>query len=103
LQPSGLFAAAIFVALNVVLIYPVLIEINQPLALAMRDAGGPVQVFVGVLVVLIVSYVRSSLTGTILNLMSGELWQDSEWISKFQKDEFGRQRERGANRNNPGP
>src|SRR5438132_14027493 len=82
LQPSGLFAAAIFVALNLILIYPVLIEINQPLALAMRDAGGPVQAFLGVLVVLIVSYVLSSLTNTILNLMSGELWRNSEWIGK---------------------
>src|SRR5438034_11188511 len=80
LQPSGLFAAAIFLGLNVGLIYPMLIDGDDPRAQVLRDSGAGTQAAIVALVLLVGSYMLSSLSNAILKLMTGESWSNSAWL-----------------------
>jgi hypothetical protein len=80
LQPAGLFAAAIFLFLNILFVFPTLVDQNEPLAIAIRDMGAAPQIALAAVLVLVLAYLLLSMGGSILKLMDGELWADSPWV-----------------------
>jgi hypothetical protein len=85
LQPAGIVPASILLLLNVVLVFPALVDQGQPVALALRELGGVGQAVLVMAAVLSLSYLLLGLTGSILKLMTGELWADSPFVGPLLK------------------
>ena len=79
-RPSSLVAAAIFVALQVLLVFPPLINIPFVPVLTLMSMPAIVQVFLTLLVITVLGYIINSLGGVFLSLVSGSAFRDSPII-----------------------
>ena len=75
IQPSGLIPAAIFVLLNLGFVYPSVKQVRVVGAFASLDKVWQLTVLVAVL--LILSYILTSVASTILDVLSGDAWRGS--------------------------
>jgi hypothetical protein len=80
LQPAGLIPSAVFVLLNVLLVYPVLLAGNLGPAIAVSDLDVAGQSALLVLLILVLSYVLLSLSAGTLRRFTGEQWSRS-WLA----------------------
>ena len=91
-QPSGIIAAAIFLLLNLLFIFPPLAAIKSPLVTGYQALDGGWQLVIGTTILLVLSYVLASLSNSILRLMTGELWIDSaligKWLTNSQREKY---------------
>lgn len=88
LQPSGLFASALFVLLNTMMVYPLLLTKGFPIATYLRDLETGWQVVLIAAFVLTLSYLLLGISATVLKLFTGELWAHTRlgyWFWQFQR------------------
>lgn len=96
LQPAGLFAAAIFLLLNLVFVFPFLIEQHNAVATAFLGLSTAWQIVLVSILALVLAYLLLSMSTTILKLMTGELWATSPLLGKVFKE---RNKQRHKKRN----
>jgi hypothetical protein len=83
LQPSGLFAAAIFLLFNLLFAFPTLVDLNNPVATTFLGLSTAWQGVLASALVLVLAYLLVSMSSTILKLATGELWADSPWLGRM--------------------
>jgi hypothetical protein len=83
LQPAGMVVAAIWLLLNALFIYPLLLDQGFPAVIIIRDAGAVWLAVLSVASVLILAYILVSLSGSILGVMTGEAWVHSYLLGPF--------------------
>jgi hypothetical protein len=81
-QPRSLAAAAIFLVLNAILIYPTPALRRLPAIIEIENLPALWQVVLGVLLLLILSYLLNSLEGTFLALTNGSALRDSPIVGQ---------------------
>lgn len=79
-QPHSLVAAAIFITLNLVLVFPSLVMRRVSFALALAALPTAWQVALGVLVLIALGYLINSLGTYFLNIVNGNAFRDSPLI-----------------------
>jgi hypothetical protein len=77
IQPASLVAAAIFMALNLVLIFPPLVPHRVAPVVALEALPSAWQIVLGTLTLAAMGYVINSLGGFFLGLLSGDAFRDS--------------------------
>ncbi|MFN0071733.1 MAG: hypothetical protein ACKVVP_09635 [Chloroflexota bacterium] len=82
LQPAGLFTAAIFLFLNLALVFPPLAELDVGLATGFFGLSGAWQIVLATATVLTLAYVLVALSSNVLTFFSGESWEDS-WLGSI--------------------
>ncbi len=82
-QPSGIIAAAIFLLLNLLIIYPPLAAKELAIITNFAALDSAWQIVIGLTVLVVLSYMLVSLSNSILRLMTGELWSDSPLIGAW--------------------
>lgn len=89
LQPASLIASSIFFILNLLFIFPALVDKDIPIATGLVSLNAALQVVLAVTIVLVIAYLLLSFNNSILKLMTGELWSDSPLLgrslTKWQK------------------
>jgi hypothetical protein len=93
IQPASLVAAAIFMALNLVLIFPLLVARRVAPAMAFAALPSGWQIALGTLTLAGLGYLISSLEGFFLSVLNGDAFRDSpllyDWLQGRQRKAFG--------------
>ena len=81
IRPGPLVAAAIFLALNQVLILPILREHNVAAILAFESLSTTWQVVLGTFILFVLSYLLNAAGSVMVNLASGQIIRDT-WLGR---------------------
>ncbi|MCB0254074.1 MAG: hypothetical protein H6649_02280 [Caldilineae bacterium] len=91
-QPSSLVAAAIFLALNLVLVFPPLVRHRVTPFVTLQRLPTVSQILIGTLVLVAIGYLINSLDSAFVALMNGNAFRDSplvhKWLQKRQQDRY---------------
>jgi hypothetical protein len=77
LQPAGLVPAAVFVVLNLAFILPELSAAGVSFATGFGELDESWQTVIAAFAVVVLGYLLISVSGNILDLLSGESWRDT--------------------------
>jgi hypothetical protein len=83
LQPAGLIGSSILIILNLLFIFPGLVEKNVPLAVDILNFSPALQVVLVVSFVLLIAYLLLSFQNSILKIFTGEVWANSPLLGHF--------------------
>src|SRR5205085_7616050 len=77
LQPANLLVAFIFLTLNLLFIFPELINQNISIVITLFGLERALQIILAAIAVLVLAFLLASLSSSILRLMAGGLWRNS--------------------------